>query len=478
MLWLCLHPTRLSLAALMPPPGRTLAVTERRGSRRWVLACTDECVAPGTDLAQVQALHPGIEAHPRERRPETEMLRHLAYWAYRFGQPVSLEIREANWDYGLPLPAVWVEIGASLRLFGGLDGLLTQLDLDRAGSWATPLERGVALTPEAALLAALGGDGTVLKNATDQRCWLDALPLARLPLTPDRIAALRGSGFERLGELLALPSEVLARRFDAGLVDYLSRLSGRWPDPRRAVQPPPVYRRRFELFGEITHTEGLQFPLRRLLAELQHYLRARDTGVQQLSLRLSHPRRPDSVLELQLAASTRDAGQLGLLLRERLQRFKLEAPVRGLELVAEHFAAPEVAQFDLFDGRQQQAQAWRETVEKLIARLGTEAVWSLGLVADPRPEKSWRALPPQAEAGPTVTMPPRHLARPTWLLDPPRPLSRPPAGLGPAERIESGWWDGDDVSRDYYVAEAAPGLRLWVYRDRANAAWFLQGLWA
>ena len=478
MLWLCLHPTRLSLAALMPPPGRTLAVTERRGSRRWVLACTDERVTPGTDLAQVQALYPGVEAHPREREAEAEMLRHLAYWAYRFGQPVSLETRESNWDYGLPLPLVWVEIGASLRLFGGLDGLLAQLDLERAQAWSMPLARGVASTPEAALLAAVGGDGAVLKDAPEHRRWLDAVPLARLPLTPDRIAALRGSGFERLGELLALPSDVLAHRFDAGLVDYLSRLSGRRPDPRRALQPPPVYRRRFELFGEITHTEGLQFPLRRLLGELQHYLRARDTGVQQLSLRLAHPRRPDSVLELQQATSTSDAGQLGLLLRERLERFKLEAPVRGIELVAERFAAPDVVQFDLFDGRQQQAQAWRDTVEKLIARLGAEAVWNLGLVADPRPEKSWQALPPQAEPGPSVAMPPRAMARPTWLLDPPRPLSRAPSGLGPAERIESGWWDSNDVSRDYYVAEAAPGMRLWVYRDRANDAWFLQGLWA
>ena len=74
-------------------------------------------------------------------------------------------------------------------------------------------------------------------------------------------------------------------------------------------------------------------------------------------------------------------------------------------------------------------------------------------------------------------MPPRGMARPTWLLDPPRPLSRAPSGLGPAERVESGWWDGNDVSRDYYVAEAA-GMRLWVYRDRAKDAWFLQGLWA
>ena len=34
------------------------------------------------------------------------------------------------------------------------------------------------------------------------------------------------------------------------------------------------------------------------------------------------------------------------------------------------------------------------------------------------------------------------------------------------ERIETGWWDGRDVQRDYYVARNPAGVRLWVFRDR------------
>ena len=45
-----------------------------------------------------------------------------------------------------------------------------------------------------------------------------------------------------------------------------------------------------------------------------------------------------------------------------------------------------------------------------------------------------------------------------------------------AERIESGWWDGGDVSRDYFTASAARGEKLWVYRDRSTREWFLHGL--
>lgn len=475
MLWLCLHPQNLPLAALMPPAGSDGVVTARRGSRRWVVGGTRPGIAPGTDLGQAQLLHPELASRPRDSAAEREALRHLAYWAYRYGQPVFLELREAPWEYGLPLPAVWVEIGSSLRLFGGMEGLLAQLRREAAAELPMALHLGVACTPEAALLAARCGQDLVLQSLQAQQDWLDAQPLQALPLPPERIAALGGCGFQCLGELLDLPVETLARRFDAALVDYLSRLSGRRPDPRRALQPPTRYRRRFELFGEVEHTEGLLFPVRRLLGELQHYLRARDTGVQALTLHLSHPDREASVVELSLAAATRDAGYLFLLLRERLERVELPAAVRELSLEAARFAAPSVLQLDLFDRQPQQARAWQETVEKLIARLGVDAVWNLGLVADHRPERAWLPLPPGI-AGPQA-MPPR-VSRPHWLIDPPRALSGPPSRLGPPERIDSGWWDGEEVARDYYVAEAGDGARLWVYRDRGNGAWFLQGLWA
>jgi protein ImuB len=45
------------------------------------------------------------------------------------------------------------------------------------------------------------------------------------------------------------------------------------------------------------------------------------------------------------------------------------------------------------------------------------------------------------------------------------------------ERIESGWWDGRDVRRDYYVARNPAGVRFWVFRDREpSGRWFLHGV--
>ena len=73
--------------------------------------------------------------------------------------------------------------------------------------------------------------------------------------------------------------------------------------------------------------------------------------------------------------------------------------------------------------------------------------------------------------------------RPLWLLDRPEPcdVDRLVLEEGP-ECIESGWWDGHDVARDYYIARNPQGARLWVFRNRrettAGARWFLHGWFA
>jgi protein ImuB len=46
------------------------------------------------------------------------------------------------------------------------------------------------------------------------------------------------------------------------------------------------------------------------------------------------------------------------------------------------------------------------------------------------------------------------------------------------ERIESGWWDGKGVTRDYYIARRARGARWWVFQERRTRAWYLHGVFA
>lgn len=44
------------------------------------------------------------------------------------------------------------------------------------------------------------------------------------------------------------------------------------------------------------------------------------------------------------------------------------------------------------------------------------------------------------------------------------------------ERIETGWWRGQLVGRDYWQVETITGSRLWLFRRLRDNKWFLHGL--
>jgi protein ImuB len=67
------------------------------------------------------------------------------------------------------------------------------------------------------------------------------------------------------------------------------------------------------------------------------------------------------------------------------------------------------------------------------------------------------------------------------LLPRPIPLRDRAAQIvsGP-ERIESGWWDGDQAGRDYYVLQTSLGQRAWAFRPAGgmDGPWLLHGWFA
>ena len=43
------------------------------------------------------------------------------------------------------------------------------------------------------------------------------------------------------------------------------------------------------------------------------------------------------------------------------------------------------------------------------------------------------------------------------------------------ERIETGWWRGASVRRDYYRVQTEESLRFWLFRNLADDRWYLHG---
>jgi protein ImuB len=356
-----------------------------------------------------------------------------------------------------------LEVEGSLRLFGGRGRLEEKLRLG-AGALGFAFHLATAATPRAALWLARGG-----------KARLEALPLEVLRLQDSGF--LKSIGIGTVGELLGLPRDGLARRCGEGVVEALDRALGALPEPREFFAPPARFSARLELPSEVIHAEGVLFGARRLLVQLEGLLAARQSGIREFALRLIHAEGPEAAVRVGLASATRDAERMAQLLRERLGGVKLARPVEALQLDAADFAPLPGASAGLFGDAGARAEDWARLVERLRARLGHEAVHGLAAQPDHRPEHAWRRLEP-GEWDPREFVQPG--PRPLWLLEPSKVREGEFMPLAGPERIESGWWDGDDAKRDYFVARLPNGALAWLYREDVlgSPCWYLHGLFA
>lgn len=452
-------------------------------------------LSEGMLLSAAYALVPQLVQQSRDVPAEHAALAQLATFALRFTPMVSVILPHA----------LVAEIGASLKLFGGRAKLLAQLHrgIETRGFAA---RIGVAPTPIAALAFARAGQPGAVTS-------LDALPEALGEIALDHFdlpeaacTTLAAAGVHTFGAADRLPRDGLARRCGPVVVATLDRAAGRLPDPRPPYVPPPCFTTRLELPAPVHDVEGLSFAVNRLVQEMSAWLSAAGLGVSVMALELAHEPAlvrhrdsPSTQARLALSAPSRTPKHLMQVLRERLARLTLPAPVAALTLASESVAPLCGRNLRLLPGDEGLVPEV-PLIDRLRARLGEQAVQVVTPHAEHRPEYATRDraaalapadVPTQAKRRKNLRAPFAQqlplAPRPLWLLGEPQPLAglleRQPWVLreGP-ERIESGWWDGRDVRRDYYVAENPSGEMVWIYRDHRYGTdageWFLHGVFA
>lgn len=472
MLWACILFPQLALDTVLrerDDPDTPLALIGGPTQRRVLQAVNAPARAlglrAGQTLTAARALADGFSCVEVEPARIDQVQQLLAAWAYRFSAQVSLHYPRA----------LLLEIGSSLQLFGPWPAFEARLRQELA-ELGLRQRIVVASNPVAARILANGHDGLALTCPQATRDSLQHLPVERAGLPTEAAEAFSRMGLRRLGQVLALPREALARRFSAQVQLHLDQLLGLRTLGLDFYQPPDRFDARLELNFEVESHQALLFPLRRLINDLAAFLGGRDCGVQRFELHLEHAEGPDTLLKVGLLAAEREAAMLFELARGRLEPLRIPAPVRNLRLVAADLPPFVPQRQALFEARAQQAQPWEQLRERLRARLGDDAVTGLCAAADHRPECAWQ--PAEQGAQGRLVMAPG--SRPGWLLAEPQVLAE--VGLqwlGPAERIESGWWDGGDVRRDYYRVQTRDGLRGWAFRDlAAPGPLWLQGWFA
>jgi protein ImuB len=394
----------------------------------------------------------------------------LACWAGRFTPHVNLAP-----------DALRLEIAGSLRLFGGL-GRLLHLVREDLSAMDLPAQLAVAATPLAALWLARAGHDIVCPDLPATRAALNAVPLTVLELAPPLARRIEGFGLRRLGEVLALPRASLGARLGKPFVIDLARALGEVADPQTCFVFPERFEQGLELPAPVEAAPVLLFAARRLIAALAGWLAARNAAVRAIDCLIDHGHGVVTTVPLAFSAPVHAAARIERVLKERLDALALSAPALALRLCAREAEAREDRSQALFDGGGQRHEALAELMDRLAARLGPQAVQGLACHADHRPELASRPGPEKPAA--KASLPPVP-PRPLWLVEPPealRELHGRPQRAGPLallagpERIESGWWDGFDARRDYFIAIDSGQRWLWIFRDpRPPGGWFLHG---
>jgi len=436
----------------------------------------------GIGASAARMLAPAITLMARNPAREAAALRTLACWAGGLTPRISLTP-----------DTLLLEIGGCLRLFGGLEKIVATAAAGLQAQNFT-VAASAAPIPLAAQWLAQSGTAAYCLDDLVMRQRLDVLPIAILPAKA--AAALARFGANTLADVRKLPAAALARRIGVDTVRLLARAYGEMPDPRPDFAFPEQFDLLLQLPAPVETAAGLLFAARRLTAALAGWLAARQAGVQEIMLYLRHET-TETPLALRFADLTADGGRFERVLRERLERLTLHAPVESLRLAVTQVAFRPRRNQVLFDDCHAEQDAIGALLERLGARLGERQVYRAALREDHRPECATQCITlfEKPRSGKAAAAP-----RPLWLLDPPEAL-REVAGrpyrqghlqlLAGPERIESGWWDsgeyggenGDqtsgDIRRDYFIALSTDARWLWIYREcRPPGGWFLQGFFS
>ncbi len=500
-IWLCLHFAQLPIEVFCRDrKDHPVVVSCRQKIQYMNQSASLIGIKSGNSMDTAYTVTNQIVNFERDEEKEFATLSHLAQWAYQFTPCVSIKAPHS----------LLLDVSGCLKLFLGLPNLVQEVrsGLARLGYSAAI---GISVTPLAALCFAEACfaeaergidknvvdsfDNTIISKVADS---LQQVPVNALRIDKKIEESLQQMGIHTVGSLLALPTDGLSRRFGIFFADYLQRLVGEKPDPQKFIGEDPRFHSDITFLSDVTNIQSLAFPVKRLIAELCDFLQVRQLQLNHLVFKLSHRCHPAKQFSIYLANPENDAAMFLMLTQLQLDKINDMPEVDNISLSANSFSQADAHSGDLFHGtsfRQKDGRLHnnsdRDRTSRLLnmfrARLGPQTCFGLSLANDHRPEKAWKTVRLNKKDYWFPEKEDRQNQRPLYLLNKPRFLlstnGRPnmegtlDLTLGP-ERIDFGWWDGNDAARDYYVARQSCGAHYWVYQDMKTREWFLHGIFS
>ncbi len=475
-------------------------------------------VAAGMSLAEARALMPGLLAERLDADGEDRDLTELVGQLLRVSPNVA----------ALPPSALVAEVSRCTDAVGAERALVerVRIRLAQLGHVARVV---IADDPRTALSVAAWGRSHRVVPVGEGAAAMAPLPLGALELPAAEHRLLISLGLRNIGDFAALdPASVVGRLGPLGVAAHgVARGAGRTPVLALWSDAGPLTLSQ-DLSDPVSELEALLFVINALLRDAAVHLTAAGQAAVRLSLRFGLEGGGEQHLSLRLGSPTRAPRRMLDLLRLRLERYVLAAPVERVRVELSETTPFDGLQGDLLH-RGRATEALADVGARLLDALGADAVFTPTLVSRHRPEAEWAASPlstgggnraPRSrqlsldapglrereapastslEAGPwddpvhewegfAPPLPPR---RPALLLAQAQAVvMRSEGGVpqrvqidgrwldvlaaqGP-ERLASEWWS-QPLLREYWRLDLADGRQAWICRE--DGLWLLHGWW-
>ncbi|MDF4782109.1 DNA polymerase Y family protein, partial [Vibrio parahaemolyticus] len=173
----------------------------------------------------------------------------------------------------------------------------------------------------------ISGANVISEDKSAIQKALSPLPLKLTDLSNATVEKLQRVGVTTLQNLLELPLQDIARRFDIDLVNYVGRLTGQFKHPVDFYHPTESFQVYLELLFEIENVQWIEKPLAKLLRQLEIFLKLRDKVAFELCLALHQREKQEQHLQLTSAQGDYLCQRWQQLASLSLESLSLNGPV-------------------------------------------------------------------------------------------------------------------------------------------------------
>ena len=451
-------------------------------------------IRPGQTLADAKATVPRLVTYADDPAADRRQLETLAIWADCLSPIVHIEGGDT----------LIVDVTGCERLFGGDENLLSRA-IDGLSLQGFAARGAIADTVGGAwALAHAHPEPAIISKTGRIVADLIPLPVWSLRIDPQTVKALAAVGVETVASLLHLPRSSLVSRFGEALLERIDQALGDRSEVLTPHRSQPVLTSRTLFGASTTRIDVLREAIHRAVGRLCEKLSRQVVGVRQVFVTFYCPEVVTEqgtetrtvTLPASLSQPTRSAKHLGSLLVGLLDTLRLPAPADSIMVWARQVDPLDDWQDELFGTDSEDARELGDLVDRLAVRLGPHAVVKPVTLSEHQPERAFRYVSLVGSAidnrqSPVVSArgprPLRLSQRPVEIAATSIVPEGPPIAfrlqgtqhavthsVGP-ERVETGWWRGPHVRRDYYRVTTETGRRLWLFRQRDTGRWFLHG---